>query len=211
MKRRDFLTKTGAFLVYSGSLLEILASETKPKLKNYLVLDIDGNPRNYEKEGAPICDVPLGEETYKYCSGINEYLNVSGKPALIAFMSYDCTPCKVNLPIINKIYDKYKNKLQVIGVNFINKREPKEEIIKKTKKLLKNNKVKFPNLTMLQKYVWATIGDVVREPSDQERVALPQYFLVDENKFVTYRTRKLWEKEEEKSLIKEIEKILEKK
>lgn len=51
----------------------------------------------------------------------NEFMThktIQGKYVLINFWATWCEPCKIEIPILNKIYSENKNRLEIVGVLF---------------------------------------------------------------------------------------------
>lgn len=179
------------------------AEAEMPELGNYLVLDMDGKPRNYAKPGAPVCAEPI-KTAVKCSSGIVSYLKLSGKPALLVFMAYYCEPCIEDLPHLNDIYNKYQGRLQVVGLNHVDEKdESLAEQIRKTKEVLREHDVKFPNLMMLKDYMDAALNPVYSKGS-----ALPQTLLVRDVRKIVYHTRAIYEESQREALMREIEKLV---
>jgi len=65
------------------------------------------------------------------------------KLVILTFYANYCKPCKKELPFLNKLYKKYKNKgLMVIAVNT----DKDKDEIKEVKQFIKNNNLQFPVL-----------------------------------------------------------------
>lgn len=65
---------------------------------------------------------------------------VSGKVVLVDFWASWCAPCKEELPVLDKLYQKYRARgLEVIGVN-------QDENVENAAKFLRRSKLSFPVL-----------------------------------------------------------------
>ena len=58
----------------------------------------------------------------------NEFssLDLKGKPTLINFWFTKCAPCIDEMPILNEIYEKYKDKMNFISITYESKEKVKE-------------------------------------------------------------------------------------
>lgn len=68
----------------------------------------------------------------------------NGKPTLINFWFTTCAPCVDEMPVLNNIYDKYKDDYNFIAITF----EPKEEV----EKFLKKYPYKFLQIIDAKKF-----------------------------------------------------------
>jgi thiol-disulfide isomerase/thioredoxin len=97
---------------------------------------------------------------------------LKGKMVLINFWATWCPPCIEEIPNFNKIYEKYKDKIVIIGVLFEKDKDPNE-----LKAFMEKYKMKFP----------VTVGDenfrMAKAFDDVQKV--PESTLFDANgKFV---------------------------
>jgi len=109
--------------------------------------------------------IGLKAKDFNYPTNSNDSVRLKsliGKFVLLDFWETWCGHCIVALPEIQKIQDKYKNDLVVLGITT----ENKTQVIK----LLQNNKLTYINLFADQK--------IINDYSLQGR---PNYFLLDRN------------------------------
>jgi thiol-disulfide isomerase/thioredoxin len=67
---------------------------------------------------APEKNQPVVEFSLKDLSGTEIRLgDLTGKPILINFWASWCIPCREEMPLIEKYFQKYPNELQVVAVN----------------------------------------------------------------------------------------------
>jgi cytochrome c biogenesis protein CcmG/thiol:disulfide interchange protein DsbE len=72
------------------------------------------------------------------------FKELNGKPTLINFWFTACAPCIDEMPVLNKIYDKYKEDYNFIAVTF----EPKDKVLN----FLKKNPYKFLHIVDARKF-----------------------------------------------------------
>lgn len=217
--RREFLQLArGGFL--TAASLNFLPSSSdavpRPRLGNYLVLDMEGKARNYKEPRAPVYRDHL-EEILKnprnYPSGIDNYLAWpgnprTGRPALLAFGAHWCAPCGLGMPVLEDMYVWTKSRgtpIQVVGLNLIDpKTEQMEETIRRTKDKISKEEVTYPNLMVLDRFMWSMLAGIV-----SEKARLPQYVLVDmPSREVLYVTDTIYTTEGKDKLIEQIRKFL---
>jgi cytochrome c biogenesis protein CcmG/thiol:disulfide interchange protein DsbE len=66
-------------------------------------------------------------------------LDFQGRPVIINFWATWCGPCKLEMPILQKIRQEYDGKISLVAVNF---EEPRETV----KQFLTQNKIEVPVL-----------------------------------------------------------------
>jgi len=71
--------------------------------------------------------------------------DLKGKPTLINFWFTKCAPCIDEIPILNKFYDKYKDKVNFISITY----EKKEDV----QSFLKKHPYKFKHLINSDKFI----------------------------------------------------------
>jgi len=115
--------------------------------------------------------VPAPDFTLPSLSGSNVRLSeLKGEVILLNFWASWCAPCRLEMPLLNKLHNKYKAiGFTVIGVNV-------EESISNAKDFLKENKVDFPIL-------WDTKNTVSKQYSVQ---AMPTTVMIDRDGQVRY-------------------------
>lgn len=85
---------------------------------------------------------------------------LEGKNVLLNFWATWCPPCIEEMPMLNKVYEKYKKDFVIIGILYEKDKDPKvlEAFIKK-------HKMKFPVTTSAENFRLAkNIGNVSRIP-----------------------------------------------
>ncbi len=165
--------------IISGSSIKE-SKNSKKRIKNVLILDMNAKPKNYETN--EICNKPLNEATKCRGSGLINYLKLSGKPALLEFMAYWCGPCRIGTPIINEVYEKYGDVLEVVGLNPIIKNENLSEAIEKTKNFLTHYNVKFPTFMMKESHaIW-----FFKESLGKTQAYLPVTILLNSDMEIIY-------------------------
>ncbi len=103
-----------------------------------------------------------------------------GKPTLLDFWSPSCPPCREMLPVLNRLYNRFRDRgLQVIGIVQVTRRYSDdlhhkfqvnpETFINLTRKLLKRHRVDFP--------VALTTGNSIQESFGV--LGYPTLFLLD--------------------------------
>jgi thiol-disulfide isomerase/thioredoxin len=109
--------------------------------------------------------IGLRAKNFKYPTFNNDTINLSslsGKYVLLDFWETYCGHCLLALPEIQKIQDKYQDRLVVIGITSENREQ--------VKKLLQKNSITYLNVFADQK--------IINDYSVQGR---PTYFLIDRN------------------------------
>jgi thiol-disulfide isomerase/thioredoxin len=69
---------------------------------------------------------------------------LNGKPTLVNFWFTSCAPCIDEMPILNKIYEKYKEDYNFVAVTF----EPQDKVLK----FLDKHKYKFLHIVDSRKF-----------------------------------------------------------
>lgn len=62
------------------------------------------------------------------------------KPVIVEFWNSWCHHCQRNMPKLQKIYNKNKDKIEIIGVNLLKNQDSKEKVAS----FVKQNKITFP-------------------------------------------------------------------
>jgi len=65
-----------------------------------------------------------------------------GKPILLNFWGTWCPPCRVEMPDLQKFYERYGDRIAVLGINYPTVGEKPAEI----ERFLKSNGITYPNL-----------------------------------------------------------------
>ena len=120
--------------------------------------------------------------------GKNIRLNdLRGKVVMINFWATWCAPCRKELPLLNNLYNKYKNKgFVLLGVNI-------DEKSSLAKKMIKELKINFP-----------VLFDKTQSTSESyDLQAMPSTFIIDKNgvvRFAHYGYKSGYEKKYEKDV-----------
>lgn len=196
---RDIAYVTAGIVVGPAIFSSVAEAAQRKTLGNFLILDMNGKPRNYGEEGNPICTEP---NVYKCKSGIGNYLSLSGKPALLVFGAYWCSPCEAQMDIIEQVHKTYQ-RIQVVGLNsFDTKDESLEDAIKQTKEKIAEKGVTYPNLMM-------KLGDLTILSDVASGMPIPVNVLVDVPSMeIIYVIGRVYAKDEEKKLQEGIDKFL---
>lgn len=105
--------------------------------------------------------------------------SLNGKPYLLAFGATWCQPCKKNIPILIKLYDKYRKKgFEIVYVNL-------DDNEKLWKQQIKQYKMEWINISELKKWQESKIVQ------DFNIQAIPFYLIIDKNSIVTYNSFQL--------------------
>ncbi len=83
---------------------------------------------------------------------------IGKKPLLIVFFYPDCPPCEKESKIINKLYDKYKNKVNIIGISLSRDRYDIRDFIR-------DLKIKYPIWRIHSKSQLKAIGGILATPT----------------------------------------------
>ncbi len=87
------------------------------------------------------------------------FSNVKNKAVLLSFMTTWCSPCKAEIPHLNTLQEKYKDKLQIIGVLLEDKND------KEIKKFIQEYKINYPVTKGKTNYELSkAVGDVQTVP-----------------------------------------------
>lgn len=95
-----------------------------------------------EKQLNLALDVGSKAPDFKLYSLEGELIKVSdvlGKPVILNFWATWCTPCKIEMPLLQEKYNRYNSNLLILGVNAGESKNTVE-------KFLNNNKISFPNV-----------------------------------------------------------------
>lgn len=115
--------------------------------------------------------------------------SLKGKPTIINFWFDACQPCIDELPLFNKLQEKYKDKVNFIAITFLNK--------EKINVFLKNHPFNFTHLIKAKKYIKKT-----------GLFGYPKTLLLDKNLIVKDVDEKFSEEELTKEEKTELEKRL---
>ena len=76
--------------------------------------------------------------------------NLKGKPSILVFWTLNCSSCKKELPILNKFYEKYKDKINFYAIVLFTKSVDK--VKQRKKEWGFNIPVLFGNTKVMYKY-----------------------------------------------------------
>ena len=124
-----YLRQTGDDLISSSNNTQ---QENKYQTEVGQIFSIEGNTRPQIGKTAPDFSFGIKQENEILLSSLQDE-----KPALISFWTTWCGACRAKMPHIQEIYDKYKQKLQILSINL---QEDKETI----KTFMENNDYSFP-------------------------------------------------------------------
>lgn len=111
------------------------------KMPNFDFIDMDGQPFSME--------------------------SLEGKPTLVNFWFAECPPCIDEMPVLNGIYEKYKEEFNFIAITY----EPKTKV----KKFLKKYPFKFTHVVEAQSFI------------DQLGISsFPKNFLLDQDGIIRH-------------------------
>ncbi len=103
--------------------------------------------------------------------------DLKGKPVFINFWASWCGPCKVEMPIIQEAYNKYKDDVHFVMLNIV-QGDPVENV----EAYLKENKFTFP---IVRDNIIKENNSVAFEASDKYQViSIPTTYFVDHNGIV---------------------------
>ncbi len=91
---------------------------------------------------------------------------LKGKIVLINFWATWCPPCKKEIPVFNKLYEKYSDKFEIIGVLYEKNKDEKE-----LADFMKDYKMKFPVTVGEENFRMAKAFEDVKK--------IPESFLYD--------------------------------
>lgn len=92
-------------------------------------------------DNAPIFQL-LGVDNKKHA--LNDYNNFQG--ILIIFMCNHCPYVKSKIETLNELYEKFSNKIAIIGINSNDSKDYPEDSFENMKKMAKENEFKFDYL-----------------------------------------------------------------
>lgn len=175
-------------------------------LGNFLILDLNGKPHEYDQPGNPICT----KSPQTSCtSGIRNYIfeETDGRPAVILVSAYWCSPCEVDIKLLKEMHDKYKGKFQLIGLHAVEEESDLEHSCKETRKKIDSLGFgKFPNFMLygLDSNTSRLLG---------KDIVLPVELVVDVNKSdrtanIVYHAGRLYYEERRKGLERQIERLI---
>lgn len=91
-----------------------------------------------------------GDESFPLANGgSHSFKNDQGKLTLINYWAIWCTPCREEIPELNKLAEEYADQLTVLAVNFDN--EQGEELMAQVEKL----GIEFPSLQSDPRALWS--------------------------------------------------------
>ena len=94
-----------------------------------------------------------------------------GKVVLLDFWATWCPPCRMTIPMLIKLQDKYRDDgLVILGISID---DPQQITDKDLRYFIKMNKINYPVLRYNQK--------VMKDYFEGERVSIPTMFIVDRN------------------------------
>jgi len=94
-----------------------------------------------------------------------------GKVVLLDFWATWCPPCRMTIPMLIKLQDKYRDDgLVILGISID---DPQQITDKDLRYFIKMNKINYPVLRYNQK--------VMKDYFEGERVSIPTMFVVDRN------------------------------
>jgi thiol-disulfide isomerase/thioredoxin len=106
-----------------------------------------------------------------------KFASFKGKVVVLDFWGSWCGPCRQELPIFQRAYEKYRGKNVVfLGVNW-EQQGPDEERLKRAKDYLQKNNYSFPNVADLDRVAVESYGIT----------GFPTVFLVDRTGKIRYR------------------------
>ncbi|RXK13891.1 thioredoxin [Halarcobacter mediterraneus] len=115
---------------------------------------------------------------------------LEGKFVLINFWATWCPPCIKEMPTLNKIYEKYNDKFEIIGVLFEKNKDEKQ-----LKEFISKHNIKFPIVVGDENFRMAKAFDDIKK--------IPESFLYSKDgKFIKRFIGEIGEKELEKYLSK---------
>lgn len=115
-------------------------------------------------------DVKAPAFTLKATNGA--YYSIGGKrekPLVLHFWASWCEACSIEVPMLKKLYDQYKNQVDFMGINVSTEEKPDN-----IQKFIEQNSISYPVLLDEHKHA----ADLY------ELHALPTVFLIDRNGFV---------------------------
>ncbi|MCS1350597.1 TlpA disulfide reductase family protein [Mechercharimyces sp. CAU 1602] len=117
-----------------------------------------------------------------------------GKPVLINFWATWCGPCRNEMPYIQEAYEKYKDEMQFMMVNW-------------TSEEFKKNAV--PDYMKAEGYTFPVLMDETGEAADLYQVmATPTTYLLDKDGVIQVKTVGEYDREQ---LFRDLDKVLQKK
>lgn len=99
-------------------------------------------------------------------------IHLKGIITLLDFWYTSCFPCIKAIPEIEKLNDKYQDKIQIIGINCY---DNNERGVSRFPKFLKNNKINY-KILLTEKVI----------PEKYKIKAWPTFYIIDKNGFVYY-------------------------
>ena len=96
------------------------------------------------------CSSDLSDSPVSLVGGdSHSFKNDQGKYTLINYWAIWCTPCREEIPELNKLAEEYADQLTVLAVNFDN--EQGEELLAQVEKL----GIEFPSLQSDPRVIWS--------------------------------------------------------
>ena len=89
-------------------------------------------------------------------TNVNNFLGK--KPLLLIFFYPDCPPCEKESEVLNKLYDEYRGKVNIIGISLSRDRYDIRDFIK-------NLKIKYPIWRIHSKNQLKAIGGILATPT----------------------------------------------
>ncbi|MGB6329861.1 MAG: TlpA disulfide reductase family protein [Halarcobacter sp.] len=146
------------FLIFSSILLVLLFTGCGDDAKT--IIEDEGSFNDLKVQGNKTYNFVTTEGksiTLKVDNNVLTSKQLEGKTVLLNFWATWCAPCLEEIPLFNKLYEKYNDKLEIIGI-LIEKNKKPEELQEFMTKL----NMKFPVVVGDENYRAAKAFDDVK-------------------------------------------------
>lgn len=164
------MKKTLLYLTFSFILLFLAGCESETKQAKV----VEKSPNKQERI-EPLVLNTLDGKTIKMNLDnnilVSEDLNNKGKIVLVNFWATWCPPCIKEIPMFNEMYEKYGDRLEIVGILY-----ERDKDINEINAFIKEHKMKFPVTIGENNFIAAQMFGNVQK--------IPESFLFSEDGFM---------------------------